>query len=67
MDIVSDETNCHINTNKSVNTQQCECGKPNKEENFKCDDCQKVFCERCPDAPTGTNCLACIIIESKLN
>ena len=44
--------------------EQCECGKPNKIENFKCDDCGKIFCKKCPDAPIGTNCLACLIVAS---
>jgi hypothetical protein len=65
MDILSDETNCHIDTDNSDDIKQCECGKPNKEENFKCDDCGKVFCDMCPNAPVGTNCLACLIIESR--
>ena len=44
--------------------EQCECGKLNMIENFKCDDCGKIFCEKCPDAPIGTNCLACLIVAS---
>ena len=46
--------------------EECGCGKPNKVENFKCDDCGKVFCDKCPDAPIGENCLACMIIASGL-
>ena len=56
----SDESNeIHVD-------EECECGKPNKKENFKCDVCGKIFCDKCPDAPIGENCLPCMIIASGL-
>ena len=30
--------------------EECGCGKPNKMENLKCDDCGKIFCDKCHDA-----------------
>ena len=63
-DMLIDDTNYHIDMNNPVEIEQCGCGKPNKTENFKCSDCGKLFCATCTDAPIGTDCLACLIVES---
>ena len=53
-----------IDMDNSIETENCQCGKPNKSENFKCKDCEKYFCEKCPSGPIENNCLECIMVEA---
>ena len=48
------------------NIENCQCGKKNKVEHFRCDDCEKVFCKDCPTAPIGNNCIECNLEVSSL-
>ena len=65
MDIPTDETNMQFDIENASEIKHCNCGKPYKTENFKCTDCGKNFCDMCPDAPIGENCLACLIVEAR--
>ena len=49
----------------SVEEENCQCGKPYKDKNFKCNICRKYFCNRCPTGPVDNNCLECLLSESR--
>ena len=46
-----EESEMLIDEDKLNEIQNCDCGKPNKEGNFECFNCGKVFCEACPNRP----------------
>ena len=60
-----EESEMIIDDYKLADIANCDCGKANKEENFECFNCGKVFCETCPNRPVEDNCLECLIAESK--
>ena len=53
-----------VNTGNLTEIQNCQCGKPTKQENFNCDECRKHFCNNCPTKPIGEHCLECLVNES---
>ena len=48
---------------KSADIAFCQCRKSNDIENYKCKDCDKIFCKNCPTGPVGEHCLECILVE----
>ena len=60
-----EESEMLIDEDKLNEIQNCDCGKPNKEGNFECFNCGKVFCEACPNRPLEDNCLECLIVDSR--
>ena len=58
-----DEVNKVTKVDKSANIEYCQCGKSNYIENFKCKDCDKIFCKNCPTGPVGIHCMECILVE----
>jgi hypothetical protein len=65
LDTIANETNCPIVVDNSAVVDQCECGKPKNEENFNCIKCGKYFCTKCPTGPIESNCLLCLMSESR--
>ena len=50
----------HIELNidqQYIEEKACERGKPNKEENFKCENCMRYFCKNCPNRPIENQCI----------
>ena len=46
--------------------EKCECGRSTSKENFKFNDCEKIFCKDCPTAPVGSNCIECYMNSSEV-
>ena len=44
----------------------CQCGEQNKSGNFECNDCGKIFCDKCPNRPVETQCIECMLVDTNL-